>query len=160
MRDWGVLQKLHKCWREGGLIKRREKERISEQITCCHVSTPWGARGAHGSRGLPCPWGPRPPSRAGQVATRGLPTSRALPRFVAPYLEHPTSDFEFVFGLRTVTPSRTTTTTQLWKMVERSSRNLTMKSTQQMRTKSSIVNLFGLETLWMSNRNDRNTIRH
>ena len=89
------------------------KGKINERITYCHLSTPWGARGAHGSRGLPFPWGPRPPSRAGQVATRGSHSSRALSRFVGPYLERPNSEFESVFGLRTVTPSRTTTTMKL-----------------------------------------------
>ena len=95
------------------------------------------------------PCGPRP----------GL-SSRALPRFFGLYLGRPNSDFESVSRLRTVTLSRTTKIIQLWKKVEKSSRKSSMKSTQWKRTKSSIVNLFGLETLWMSNRNDRNSIRN
>ena len=33
------------------MIKRREKERISEQIMCCHISTPWGRVGPTGAEG-------------------------------------------------------------------------------------------------------------
>ena len=159
-RDFNFFFFLLKMkWEGKGLFKGKREGKAK------WPKYPWlvptcGPRGPHVDRGPLSTCG----SRGAHVATMQGPfgrfVSRALPRFFGPYLGRPNSDFESVFGLRTVTPSRTTTTIQLWKMVEKSSRNPTMKSTQQMRTKSSIVNLFGLETLWMSNRNDRNSIRH
>ena len=63
-----------------------------------HVWTVWATRGPH-------------------LATMQRPfghfVPRAHPRFFGPYLGRPNSDFESVFGLRTVTPSHTTTTIQL-----------------------------------------------
>ena len=120
----------------------------------------WGACGPHGGREPSWPGGPRPPTRPAQVASRPGLSSRVLPRFFSPYLGYPNSNLEFVFGLRTITLSRTRTTTQLWKTVEKSSQKTSMKSTQRMRTKSSVATSFGLETTWMSNRNDRNSRRN
>ena len=54
-------------------------------------------------------------------------------------------DFESVFGLRIVNPSRTTTTKKLYKKVEKSSRKMTTKTTQRMRTQSSVATSFGLK---------------
>ena len=145
----------------------REREEIggerrpSQPMVWGHITPwPWGAHGPHGGRGSSRPWGPRPHQRPAQVASRPGLSSHALPRFFNPYLGHPNSDFESVFGLETMTPSCTTMNTQLWKMVEKSSRKTSMKSTQRMRMKSSVATLFGLETTWMSNRNDRNSIRN
>ena len=59
-------------------------------------------RGAHGSiHGVGHTW------------PLGHLRPRALLRIFSPYLEHPTSDFESVFGLRTVTPSHMIKTIQL-----------------------------------------------
>ena len=132
--------------RERDYLKERERERTKDQTTPWLVPT-CGPRGPHVDRGPLSTCG----SRGAHVATMPRPyghfVSFAYPSRSSTVFGHPNSDFESVFGLRIVTPSRTTTTIQLRKMVEKSSRNPTMKSTQQMRTKSSIVNLFGLETL-------------
>ena len=86
-----------------------ERERISaNHVVPCHplaVGGAWPTREqrllqAVGPTASPC--GPRP----------GL-SSRALPRFVGPYLGRPNSEFESVFRLRTVTLSCTTKTIQL-----------------------------------------------
>ena len=136
-------------------------ERRSKTGQWCEATSPPGRGGHVGHMGAESPLG---------RGAHGLPhdqakwphglSSRALPRFFSPYLGHPNSDFESISGLRTVTLSRTTKTTQLWKTVEKSSQKTSMKSTQWMRTKSSVDTSFGLETTWMSNRNDRNLIRN
>ena len=83
-----------------------EREGKIDQSRVATSPQPVGGAWASPGQRVPLAVGPRPPSRP-------APTSRALPRFFSPYLGHPNSDFESIFGLRTMTPSRTTKTTQL-----------------------------------------------
>ena len=105
----------------------------------------WPACATRGQRGALAVWH--------TWSTRGHPLLGFWPSDLLAHLSrssavfgHPNSEFESVFGLRTVTPSRTTTTMKLWKMVENSSRKTTTNTTQRMRTKSSVATSFGLET--------------
>ena len=147
-------------WRERREFKggeRRDKMGQSGEAT-----SPQAVGGAWTSRGQRAPLavGPTVSLTAWAKWPHGHPLLSRAPSVLQPYLGHPNSDFKSVFRLQTVTLLRTTMTTQFWKMLEKSSRKMTMKTTQRMRTKSYVATSFGLETLWMSNRNDRNSIRY
>ena len=101
-------------WKEWREIKKEEREGKFWPTTMGHVSPAlWGAHGPHGGREPLWPWGPRLTHGVGHTWPLGHLRPRALPHVLQPYLGHPNSDFESVFGLQTVTPSRTTPTTQL-----------------------------------------------
>ena len=115
----------------------------------------WGTWATWDQRG-PLAVGPTAHTRLGQAWPLGLACSPTHPHILQPYLGHPNSNFESIFGLQTVTPSRTMMTKNLWQKVDKSSWKMMMKSTQRIRTQNSLAKSFGLETLWMSNRNDQN----
>ena len=133
-------------WREGGENLKEFKRGKNEPMGYCHDTMPWGAREAHGGRGLLWPWASRPPSRA----HKAWPLAKLAP--LALFSRSSTvsgplnSDFESVFGLQIMTPSRTMMTIKLWQKVENSSRKTTTKITQRMRTQSSVATSFELET--------------
>ena len=142
-------------------FKKNEREGNFWPIKNGHLS-PWpcGARVPHGTRGLVGPCGTRPPHG---VAIPRPDSHGASPTHLSrssAVFGHSNSEFESLFRLQTVTPSRTTKTMKLWQMVENSSRKMMTNTTQRMRTKSSVATSFGLETKWMSNRNDRDSIRN
>ena len=107
-----------------------------------HVWPACATRGQRGALAVWHKWYTRGHSKLGLLAEQPL---AHLSRSSAVF-GHPNSEFESVFRLRTLTPSRTTKTMKLWKMVENSSRKMTTNTTQRMRTKSSVATSFGLET--------------
>jgi hypothetical protein len=132
-------------WEGKGLFKGKREGKTKDQTTPWLVPT-CGPRGPHVDRGPLSTCG----SRGAHVATMPRPFGRfvsfAHPSRSSTVFGHPNSDFESVFGLRIVTPIRTTTTKKLCKNVEKSSRKTTSKTTQRMRMQSSIATSFGLET--------------
>ena len=93
--------------------KKEEREGKMDQSRVATSPQPmggaWATRGQRGSMAV----GPTAPTRLGPRGLLATFASRALPHVLQPYLGHPNSDFKSIFGLQTVTPSRTTMTTQL-----------------------------------------------
>ena len=127
------------------IFKRKKREGNKMTKSPCHVIHVWTAWATLGQRESVHVWL--------TWLTRGQQWLAFWP--ILPYA-HPTrsstvfwppnSDYESVFGLRIMTPIRTTTTKKLFKNVEKSSRKTTTKMTQRMRMQSSIATSFGLET--------------
>ena len=86
-----------------------EREDIPDQSQ--EATSPLAVGGAWASRGQRAPLAVGPTALA-KWPHGPRPLSRA-PSVLQPYLGHPNSDFESVFGLRNVTPSHTMKTTQL-----------------------------------------------
>ena len=94
--------------------KEKEGDSVANQRRPHHPS-PWETYEPHGAEGC---WGREPHTPLTGGSSNGLwplLTSLTLLLCSLAVFGHPNSEFESVFGLRTVTPSRTTTTTQLWK---------------------------------------------
>ena len=130
-REWRVLK----------TFQEREEEANQLLPRGLHVWTACGTRGQRGGFHVRHMW----LTRGHQAWPKGLACSS---RVLRPYsgLRTPISDFESIFGLQIMTPSHTTKTIKLCKNVEKSSRKMTTKTTQRMRTQSSIVTSFELVT--------------
>ena len=130
---WNFLLRFHNGAREGR-NRRRERERISAYHMVPNQPLAVGGAWPTWEQRVLQAVGPTASSTASPCGPQPGLSSRALPRFVGPYLGRPNSEFESVFGLWTVTLSHTKMTIQLWKTVEKSSRKSSMKSIQCKRT--------------------------
>ena len=129
-------------WEDLKEIRERETKDQNAPYLVTHVWTAWATRGQRDSVHVWLTW----LSRGTQGGHFGRTCPLAHPTRSSTVFGPPNSDFESVFGLRIVTPIRTTTTKKLCKNVEKSSRKTTSKTTQRMRMQSSIATSFGLET--------------
>ena len=92
--------------------EREEKRKMGQSIVATSpqpMGGTWATRGQRASLAV----GPTAPTRLGPRGLLATHSSRALPHVLQPYLGHPNSDFESIFGLRTMTLSHTMKTTQL-----------------------------------------------
>ena len=122
-------------------IRGKQKTKLPPLLVS-HVWTTWATRGQRKSVHVWLTWLTR-----GQHVMAFWPfLPHAHPTSSSTVFGPPNSDFESVFGLRTMTPIHTMKTKKIYKNVEKSSRKRTTKTTQRMRTQSSIATSFGLET--------------
>ena len=123
-------------------FQEREKTKTNSPCHVTHVWTAWATRGQREAVHVWLTW----LTRGNMVGHFGQSCPLAHPMRSSTVFGPPNFDFESVFGLRIVTPIRTTMTKKLCKNVEKSSRKITSKTTQRMRMQSSIATSFGLET--------------
>ena len=136
---------LENKWEGMGFLKkgrRGKTKRPNCPLLVSHLWTAWATRGQRISVHVWLTWSSR-----GHHAKAFWPfLPHAHPTRSLTVFGPPNSDFESVFGLQIMTPSRTTKTTKLWQKVENSSQMTMTKTTQRIRTQSSVATSFGLET--------------
>ena len=103
---------VFKMEREREEIGGEREAKGANHVVPCHPLAVGGAWPTREQRVLQAV-GPTASSTASPSGPRPGLSSRVLPRFFGPYLGRPNSDFKSVFGLQTVTLSRTTKTIQL-----------------------------------------------
>ena len=145
-RDFTIFL-LGNKWRELERFKKNGKKGIFVHKIWSPGQPPhlWGTCATHGQRAGWAVWHTAS-TRGSQALAFGHQISPAHLSRSSAVFGHPNSDFESVFGLRIVTPSRTTMTMKLWQMVENSAQKTTTNTTQRMRTKRSIATTYELET--------------
>ena len=129
-----------------GNVLKHFKRGKKKPTNCCHVASTFGPREAHMGREVLSTCATRGSHVGHKLGRKASLAPLALRSRSSAVFEPPNSNFESVFRLRIVTPTRTTTTKKLCKKVEKSSRKMTTKTTQRMRTQSSVATSFGLET--------------